>query len=311
MSFFADRCGLGLTGTALYGKIIENSLGGEAVLNGKIIAVLGAALIVCTYITDMVWADSTYSSRINERIKYAELDADPHGTYAGYNVEELGEGYDKPEAFMGKVMIDFPVISQFPELPTGCEITCADALLQYLGFDIDKVVLSDSYMRQSDNFYVDDNGTSYGPDPYQTFAGDPKKSGYGCYAPVIAKALNSYFSVQKQSDNYKAVILKDLNSADIEKLLSEGVPLIVWASQDMEPYRYNRQSDWTGIGTGRNISWLGNSHTLVLVGYDPNAYYFMDAGEDAAIVPYSKEAFIRRWNENGCQTVAVKKLKSE
>lgn len=269
--------------------------------------ILGAALLVCTYFTDRICSDEIYLNRINERERYTRLNADPHQHYDGYTVEDLGQGYSSPEVFFSKKLIkDFPVISQFPELPTGCEITCAAAVLKYLGFDADKTDLADHYMRSSTKFYTDDDGTNYGPDPYICFAGDPHKDGYGCYAPVIGNTLNVYFEKNGVSDKYQAICLEDLNSADMEKLIDSGVPVIVWASKSMDFYRYSERSEWTAIGTRRKIKWLGNSHTLVLVGYDPKAYYFMDCDDKKNIVPYSRDDFIERWEENGSQAVMIK-----
>ena len=269
-------------------------------------AVLGAALVICTYITDKVYSDSLYIDRINEKIRYSELGADPDGTYDGYTVEELGYGYKSRFRFFGKDVINFPVICQLPELPTGCEVTCAAALLNFLGFDISKTELSDNYMRKSSNFYVNDLGESFGPDPSLCFAGDPMGHGYGCYDTVIVQTINNYLKDVGALGEYRAMRLDRLNPADMEKLIDEGVPIIVWASSKMGPYRYSEQSKWTATGSSKEITWLGNSHTLVLVGYDLNAYYFMDCSEVSAIVPYSKEAFVEKWKENGSQNVIVK-----
>lgn len=272
-----------------------------------ITVILGIAAAASGIAAYTAYNDKLELDRIYEMIKYTELGADPHGLYSGYSVEELCEGYEKPPHFFDKVLIeDFPVISQYPELPTGCEITCGAALLQYLGFDADKVALCDMFMRQNDNFYMDDRNILHGPDPEYSFAGDPRGHGYGCYEKVIADALNSYFMSEGESEKYEAVTLPGLNTADMEKLLDKGVPVIVWASGEMEVYRYSDQSKWVITGTTREVEWLGNSHTLVLVGYDQNAYYFMDCGETSAIVPYSKEAFSLRFAEHGRRACAVK-----
>lgn len=269
--------------------------------------ILGASAVISGWAAYRAYHDDLELRHINEMIKYAELGADPNGLYSGYTVEELGEGYKKPSRFFDKTEIeDFPVVPQFPELPTGCEITCGAAVLQFLGYDIDKVTLSDMYMKQSDNFYLDGRDILYGPDPEHSFAGDPKDRGYGCYENVITDALNAYFMANGTSSKYEAVTLPGLNTADMEKLLDEGVPIIVWASGEMDVYRYSEQSVWKIIGTTREITWLGNSHTLVLVGYDRNAYYFMDCGEAAAIVPYSRESFSKRFEEHGRRAVTVK-----
>ncbi|MGN0695555.1 MAG: C39 family peptidase [Oscillospiraceae bacterium] len=275
--------------------------------NAAIAAVLGIGVIVTGAAAYKAYTDSAEEARINELIKYAELGADPNAEYSGYSVEELGEGYEKPKKTPLKTEIeDFPVISQYPELPTGCEITSACALLRYLGFDADKTVLCDLYMRQSSSFFTDENDVLYGPDPDYSFAGDPYDFGYGCYENVICSAMNSYFAANRKFSEYEAVSLTGINTADLEKLIDEGVPVIVWASQKMDVYKYSEQSEWYVTGTDKKITWLGNSHTLVLVGYDLNAYYFMDCSEDAAIVPYSKESFSQRFAENGSRACAVK-----
>lgn len=269
-------------------------------------AVLGAGLVFSGYLSLTAYTDSVREKEVNEVIKYLELGADPNGLYSGYNVEELGAGYTPADKFMGKTLIgDFPVVSQFPELPTGCEITCAAAFLRFLGFDADKVNLSDMYMKQNNNFYRSED-VLYGPDPEKTFAGDPKDFGYGCFEKVIADAMNSYFAANNASSEYEAVTLPGLNDADIERLLDEGVPIIVWASKEMNVYRYSEQSKWKVIDSEKEIVWRGNSHTLVLVGYDLNAYYFMDCGENAGIIPYARESFIERFTENGSRACTVK-----
>lgn len=275
--------------------------------NAAIAAVLGIGVIVTGLAAYKAYTDSAEEKRINELIKYAELGADPNAVYSGYSVEELGEGYEAPKKNLMKTEIEgFPVISQFPELPTGCEITCAAALLKYIGFDADKTVLCDLYLRQNVNFFTDENGVLYGPDPNFAFAGDPYDFGYGCYETVICDALNSYFAANRKFSEYEAVSLTGINTADLEKLIDEGVPVIVWASQKMDVYKYSEQSTWKVTGSDRTVTWLGNSHVLVLVGYDLNAYYFMDCGENAAIVPYSKSSFSERFAENGSRACAVK-----
>ena len=54
-----------------------------------------------------------------------------------FGIDELPEEY----------YIEVTPIYQEPELPAGCEITSLDMLLNYLGFDVDKVDLSDKYLK--------------------------------------------------------------------------------------------------------------------------------------------------------------------
>lgn len=276
----------------------------RAVKNKLLVITLGICTAVCTVIADYAYTGQVLDERFAEVMRYEALNADPHTRYGGYSVEELGNGYEKPSEVFGKVLLDVPVISQYPELPIGCEITSASALLQYLGFDADKLYLTDNYLIWDDNFTYDDQMVSHGPDPYKVFAGDPYDWGYGCFSPVITDTLNRYFA--DAAPGYEAVSLDGINSADIEKLLNEGVPMIVWASRDMKPYNYREPAEWLLNDTGEPFMWIGNSHTLVLCGYDSACYYFMDCDDKEEITPYLKERFLNRFEENGSQCVAVK-----
>ena len=93
--------------------------------NKVLVAVLGICTAVCTVAVDYAYTEHLYAERIAEDALYESLDADPHTLYGGFTVEELGEGYDKPSSVFGKVILDVPIINQFPELPIGCEVTSA------------------------------------------------------------------------------------------------------------------------------------------------------------------------------------------
>ncbi len=273
--------------------------------NTLLVCALFTAVLIITFITDYAYTNQVYESRANEIALYEELNADPHTLYNGYTVEQLGEYYQKPESSFGKVSIDMPVINQFPELPVGCEIAAAASVLNYLGFDIDKVTMAEEYFVYDDSFTYDENGDSRGPDPYKVFAGDPFSWGYGCFAPVVKDAMNKYFKTL--DSGYRAYDLYEMNSADIEKLIDEGVPIIVWATQDMKPFNYRSPAEWYINGTNEKYQWLGNSHTLVLCGYDNACYYFMDCNDKTEIIPYVKGTFLKRFEEAGKQCVVVKK----
>ena len=82
-----------------------------------------------------------------------------------------------------KKILSVQNILQNPELPTGCEVTSAAILLNYYGYNTDKVWLCDNFLPKSTDFHG-----SYGPDPNKVFVGNPKSSsgrGLYCHAPVI------------------------------------------------------------------------------------------------------------------------------
>lgn len=273
--------------------------------NKILVTALGVCLAVTSVIFDYTYTNTLYEERVKEHDTYAALNADPHMEYNGYTVEQLGNGYDKPVNVFGRVVIDVPIINQYPEMPVGCESVCAVSVIQYLGFETDKFDFTDNYLIWDDNFYYDENMVSHGPDPNRVFAGDPYKWGYGCSSNVLAKAMNRYFSAQNA--DYTALSFdEEINSADIEKLINEGVPLIVWATIDMKPMNYRKPSEWIIDVTGEEYCWYGNSHTLVLCGYDNNCYYFMDPNGKDEVVQYLKSSFLNRFEDNGYQAIAVK-----
>lgn len=272
--------------------------------NKVLVTTLALCTALCTVVADYAYTGQLHDERAAEVELYNSLNADPHTLYSGYTVEQLGEGYEKPSNVFGRIQLSVPIINQYPELPIGCEVTSAAAVLQYLGFDVDKLYLTDNYLTWDDNFTYDENMVSHGPDPYKVFAGNPYDWGYGCFSPVITETLNKYFA--DNDPDYEAIILEDINSADIEKLLDYGVPMIVWASRDMKPYNYREPAEWLLNDTGEPFTWIGNSHTLVLCGYDNACYYFMDCDDKDEITPYLKESFLRRFEENGSQCVVVK-----
>lgn len=273
--------------------------------NVVLTVVLGMGLTVCLAASYMAYGAGEEEKRINEQIHYAEAGLDESTMFGGYSYEQISEGYLPPVKEHGKTFIDVPIVNQFPELPVGCEIASEAALLQFLGFDADKCELAERYIPKNEDIYDDIHHFLYGPDPKEYFVGDPFSWGYGCYSPVIAKSMNRYFK-DNGSENV-AVDMQNLTGSELDMLLDSGVPVIVWASQGMEPFVYRDSSCWTVKKSGENIRWLGNSHTLVLVGYDDKFYYFMDCGDKTEITPYVREVFIARWDENGAQAVAVKR----
>ena len=82
------------------------------------------------------------------------------------------------------VQLNIENILQNPELPTGCEVTSLAIILNYLGYDIDKVLLSDLFLPKGEI------GKTH---PDKAFIGNPKdKSAYGANAPVLVNTANDY-----------------------------------------------------------------------------------------------------------------------
>ena len=73
-----------------------------------------------------------------------------------------------------------------------------------------------------------------GANPWEEFLGSPySESGWGCYAPVIAGALEQLL----QDRDIKDLSVKELEGQSLESLcrayVDRGVPVMLWATIEM------------------------------------------------------------------------------
>lgn len=155
-----------------------------------------------------------------------------------------------------KHSIDVEQIYQEPELPAGCEITSLTMLLNYLGFDIDKVELCDKYLKK--NYDYTENFS-------EAFVGNPKNgTGFGCYAPVIDKTAQKYLTDMKSDLN--VYDLSGTKFSDLFSYIADDKPVVIWASMGLVDVRY--YNVWTMEDDGEEVWWYENEHCMLLTGYD-------------------------------------------
>lgn len=172
----------------------------------------------------------------------------------------------------GAALLDVPYISQLGQYPTGCESVSTVMALQYLGIEITVDEFIDNYLDLGTEPWTAENGEMYGGDPWETFLGDPREaSGWGCYAPVIKKAIDRAVD----SESYQVSSLFGIPLETLcETYVDQNIPVILWATIDME---YPTPGDcWLIEETGRELQWMRPEHCLLLVGYDQEFYYFND-----------------------------------
>lgn len=209
---------------------------------------------------------------------------------------------DIPEAKEGQkanIIKGVPVLSQFPEFPTGCESVSTVTVLRFYGENITAAKFIDEYLPKSADFYYE-SGRRYGPSPYDFFIGNPRTAAsYGCMAPVIEKALCDYFGGSERVKNTTGAELSEL----CDKYIDNGIPVIMWATINM--LETDPKNTWY-LRDGTRFSWPGNEHCLVLTGYDADSYYFNDpyAGKT---VKYKKQTVKDRYAELGRQSVVILK----
>lgn len=186
-------------------------------------------------------------------------------------------------------------VNQYPLLPTGCEITAAVTVLNYWGDDVTLNEFADNWITKSRDFYYVD-GVMHGPDPNEVFLGDPYiTNSFGCYAGAIVNAVNN------NSSECFANRIKVDNLEELCSFIDNGQPVIVWVTMDMrEP---ENGKSWI-LPSGENFTWVAGEHSMVLIGYDKEKYWFCNPGT-GAIEKYEKSICQSRFGSLGCQAIVI------
>ncbi len=103
-------------------------------------------------------------------------------------VSELNAMELKQEMYIENV----PIISQTPELPTGCEATSLTMLLNYYGNNISKFEVADLMPKGKKPYWY--NNQLYGSDPNKEFVGSPyDPNSYGIFKDPILGMIDELF----------------------------------------------------------------------------------------------------------------------
>ena len=192
-------------------------------------------------------------------------------------------------------VLEVPALSQ-TDWPTGCESVSAVMALNWAGADLTVEDFVYGFLPM-DELWTDAAGQLCGPSPADTFIGDPAGRGYGCFAPVLARAMS-----RAAPAGYRAL---DLTGSPLSELacayLRHNIPVVIWATMEMRPVEAGTQ--WMLPG-GEIFTWPSGEHCLLLVGETAEGYLLNDprAGET---VCYDKELVRRRYESLGSQAVAL------
>ncbi len=194
--------------------------------------------------------------------------------------------------------VEIPELCQYPYLPTGCEVTAASMVLQFYGSDMTPEKFALHWLSKDENFYYID-GELYGPDPRKIFAGDPfKNNSYGCFAPVIAKAVNN------NSEEFKAEVIRGKSVEELcEEYIDKNCPLLIWVTMGMRESASG--SSWK-LEDGSVFTWTAGEHCMVLCGYNEEYYYLADP-QSGSTVLYKKDIVEKRFKELGRQALYIRR----
>ena len=196
---------------------------------------------------------------------------------------------------------NFECIYQSPELSTGCEITAMDMVLNYYGFDIDKVTLANEYMPtiSYDTYHNDENVTDKS-DMNNYFIGDPETVwGYIAGTGAIQIATNDYLA--DVNNKKKAYDITGEPVSELYKYVENDIPVVVWVTINMvdrTDIRYYYVDDDT------YIEWTMDDHGAVLIGYDDTTVTLADPIN--GIMEYDRTQFESVFESRENMAVVVK-----
>lgn len=220
----------------------------------------------------------------------------------GASQESILETWEEDLQYIAEeyLIADFPILNQMPELPTGCEITALTMVLNYYGYEIDKVTMATQYLPcTSANLYYGDDGLLYGSDLNDYFVGDPTTElGYICGTGAIVTAADSY--LEDAGSELRAEDITGAEPEELYELVSENIPVVVWVTIEMAD-RQDAQGWYTE--QGEYVDWSTNDHGAVLVGYSENAVTIADP--ISGLVEYDKDQFESVFESRGNQCVII------
>lgn len=185
----------------------------------------------------------------------------------------------------------FKWVNQYPELPTGCEITALTSVLNYYGYNVKKETMADDYLKKGNGSF------------YEMFLGNPRKKegSYGCMAQPIADAANLYF--KKNSISRKAV---NISGSEFDKVLdyvADGYPVIVWNTINMKSAYESKKL----VLGGKTYTWIAPEHCVVVIGFDRDANEVYVADPTSGLVTRNLSIFKQRYNSLKKQAVYITK----
>lgn len=196
-----------------------------------------------------------------------------------------------------------PYINQIElGFPMGCEAVSATMLLKFCGFDVTVQQMIDAVPTGSGKYEKD--GEWYAADPFEMFAGDPRKrrtaGSYGCFAKPLLTAMNKFA-------NGRA---KDISGCEVEDLygyVSKGSPVVIWGASNGNTIKEGvlwNCVDKDGNPTGKTFRELEREHCMVLIGYDAENVILHDPSKGESIIQ-TKELFVSNWEKLFKQAIII------
>lgn len=222
-----------------------------------------------------------------------------HADAAPFRENKRAEGTNNEEFIVKikqQVLLDIPVIPQFPELPRGCEVTSLAMLLNHAGVTVDKMTLAKEIRKNPATFEKKEGKIYYGH-PNDGFVGDMysfNNRGLGVYHTPIKELAETYLP-----DKIHDFTGDDFSS--IKTHLSNEKP--VWVIINT---KYNELPDayfqtWHTPSGVIDITY--KEHSVLVTGYDDQYIYFNDPFSNIKNKKAPIKEFQAGWEQMGRQAI--------
>lgn len=212
-------------------------------------------------------------------------------------------GFDGNSAY-----IAMELILQEPELPTGCEITALTMLLNYYGYEVDKLTMADEYLPKKAPMFIDKGEESYGENFNNFFLGDPRSNqAFGCFAPALTAAAENYLTAN--GGRHTALNISGCTAHTLYEYVARGIPVVCWGTNGLiKPELYR---SWKDIDTGEQLDWYLHEHCFVLTGFDTERGKVTLNDPVKGIKEFNMERFEQRFNEMGCNALILLEMDND
>lgn len=193
-----------------------------------------------------------------------------------------------------------PLINQYPELKRGCEVTSLAMLLNFKGFNVDKITLAES-IKKDDTPYSENDGKIYYGNPNNGFVGDIydyQKKGLGVYHKPVYSLLLSYAGND-------ALDLTGCEFEDLYYFISKGMPVWIITNTKYNELPAENFEMWNTPDGQIRVTY--NEHSVLITGYDENYIYINDPMAKTPNIKKGKSNFIKAWEQMGKQAVTIYK----
>lgn len=252
-----------------------------------IVFLISLSLIASLLIVDTKKAEKTIS-HLRHWIKEPVIK-----TYS-YTVEEF---HELPIIKIKEnVLLDAPTLSQYPELPRGCEVTSLAMLLQSADIKVDKLTLAKKIKKDP---------TPYRIEKGKTFFGHPNEGFVGNMYTNHEPGLGVYHGpIRQLAENYLPGRIKDFTGSDFQEVkihLSDNRP--VWVITNTRYQKLSADSFITWETPKGQIQVTYREHSVLLTGFDKEFIYFNDplTGEKNKKAPIKD--FEESWVQMGRQAI--------